>query len=264
MKIRLFKESDSLACVALFRETVHTVCKKDYSQEQLNAWAPDKIDLEKWAMRQAEAFTLVAHQGEQIIGFASLDQKKFVDMLYVSANHQGLGIASRLLAHLEEEAHRRGVREIQSDVSLTARAFFVSRGFTVERDYEKRVGDVSFKNAIMRKHLHVSSTKETARQNEAPTIPSPVSRKLAGPTPSPQALAEKYFPVDCDFTDELEALSVKRKKVIVSHWSPVGKLETNTGTIDNIFTTKAKEEFIKMSDSSLIRLDHIYEIVVVA
>lgn len=45
MTIRRFSESDTTKLIELFRETVHTVGQKDYSQEQLDVWAPEKTDL---------------------------------------------------------------------------------------------------------------------------------------------------------------------------------------------------------------------------
>lgn len=42
MEIRRFQDSDVHQIVLLFFETVHSVNLKDYSQAQLDAWAPEK------------------------------------------------------------------------------------------------------------------------------------------------------------------------------------------------------------------------------
>ena len=47
MIIRKYKSSDCNEIVQLFYNTVHKINAKDYTKEQLNAWATGKIDLEK-------------------------------------------------------------------------------------------------------------------------------------------------------------------------------------------------------------------------
>ena len=154
MNIRAFTETDGLQTIELFRKTVHEVCKKDYSPEQLNAWAPEHIDLEKWTSRLKNSFAVVADVEGRICGFASLTADGCVDMFYVAAHTQGLGVGAQLLGKLEEEAKRTGIQELHGDVSLTARAFFKQMGFTIEKEYSKFLGDIEFRNAIMVKMLN--------------------------------------------------------------------------------------------------------------
>ncbi len=60
MIIRKYKPIDCEYLVKLFYHTVHTVNAKDYSQEQLNVWATDKIDLGAWNKSLSEHYTIVA------------------------------------------------------------------------------------------------------------------------------------------------------------------------------------------------------------
>jgi putative acetyltransferase len=149
--IRTFASADTLPTIELFRNTVHVVGKDVYSKEQLSAWAPADIDAEKWKSRLAGAFTIVAWRSDKIVGFANLLDDGCVDLLYVAADHQGQGIASALLKTLENEATRRGVKKLYSDVSLTARKFFLAKCFVIEKEYSKKLRDVEFPNAIMGK-----------------------------------------------------------------------------------------------------------------
>ena len=48
MFIREYQPADGTALAELFYDTVHTVNAKDYGKEQLDAWAPDKMDLKQW------------------------------------------------------------------------------------------------------------------------------------------------------------------------------------------------------------------------
>lgn len=153
MKIRRFTTSDTPRLIELFQQTVHTVCRKDYTQEQLSAWAPDSIDVNRWTVRFENTYTLVVEQEEHILGFANLESDGCIDMFYVNATTQNQGVGSYLYAALQDEAKRRGFRTLHSDVSLTARQFFFSKGFVIGKEYKKNVSGVDFINAIMTKDL---------------------------------------------------------------------------------------------------------------
>ncbi len=48
MVIREYQTLDCKVLAELFYNTVHTVNAKDYTKEQLDAWATGTVDLEKW------------------------------------------------------------------------------------------------------------------------------------------------------------------------------------------------------------------------
>lgn len=49
MKIRLFHEQDAEQLARLFHETVRKINIRDYSINQVKAWAPDNIHFRNWA-----------------------------------------------------------------------------------------------------------------------------------------------------------------------------------------------------------------------
>jgi Rho-binding antiterminator len=67
-----------------------------------------------------------------------------------------------------------------------------------------------------------------------------------------------YRPVSCDFHDQLEELATLKKTCLVRYGNEAGEAFEVIGRIADIFT-KDKEEFLKMSDGQIIRLDHIRE-----
>ena len=69
--IRQFRASDLPALIDLFRDTVHRVNTRDYTPEQVRAWAPDAVNHDRWATL-AERFTVVADVEGQVAGFADL------------------------------------------------------------------------------------------------------------------------------------------------------------------------------------------------
>lgn len=115
----------------LFCETVHTVNIRDYTQDQVSAWAPPTQQA-----RQAVADRLKSQRTVGIkecgilIGFGSLTSSFDIDMLFVHKHRQGQGIGTRLIKELENIAARNGKSVIKVDVSLTAFPFFKHYGYT--------------------------------------------------------------------------------------------------------------------------------------
>ena len=60
MVIREYKPKDCRLLAELFYDTVHTVNAKDYTKEQLDAWADGNCDLERWNQSFQEHYTVVA------------------------------------------------------------------------------------------------------------------------------------------------------------------------------------------------------------
>src|SRR5215208_8380759 len=82
-EIRYYEAGDASEIVRLFFETVRSVNRADYSDEQLEAWAPGVPDSEEWHARMAGRRTLVAEEGGEVVGFAELEYDGRLDMLYV-------------------------------------------------------------------------------------------------------------------------------------------------------------------------------------
>lgn len=153
MNLRLFKTSDTPLLIDLFRDTIHQVCKKDYSPEQLNAWAPTIIDSSLWNERLLNSYCLISEIDGGITGFGSLKSDGCIDMFYIHANWQKKGVGSIIFNGLEQQATIMGLSSLHSDVSITARPFFKKQGFEIEKIYSKELRGIIFENAIMRKQL---------------------------------------------------------------------------------------------------------------
>ena len=129
--IRPYAAADLDALIVLFRDSVRRVARRDYSLEQLLAWAPDEVDRQGWAVRLAASSTWVAADGHRTVGFIALEPDGCLDLLYVHAELQGRGIASRLLSTAEGSARARGLNRLMTEASITARPFFERRGYKV-------------------------------------------------------------------------------------------------------------------------------------
>ncbi len=90
MILRKYISSDYTALAELFYNTVHTVNAKDYTIEQLNAWATGTIDFEKWNQSFLEHYTLVAIENDVIIGFGDIDNRGYKVVKEQQVKRQGI------------------------------------------------------------------------------------------------------------------------------------------------------------------------------
>lgn len=137
----------------LFVDTIKNICKTDYNSEQINVWASSIENSQRWQDIVTKQFLIVAQDNGKIIGFCSLDNGNYIDLLYVHKDYQRQGIAHKLYADIEKEATRQDQTKLTSDVSKTARPFFESIGFKVVSEQTVMRQSVELTNFKMTKKL---------------------------------------------------------------------------------------------------------------
>jgi putative acetyltransferase len=151
--VRDFRPSDVEAFVEIFRSAVRLVARRDYTEEQTIAWAPDEIDTSGWEAHYAGRQTFVAEIDGRPVGFTDLEPDGHLNMLYVHASYQRQGVASALLRALEGAASRQGMRRVYTEASITARRFFERCGFRVIAPQVVSTRGQEFINYTMEKNL---------------------------------------------------------------------------------------------------------------
>ena len=147
MIVREYQRDDCKEITELFFNTVHTVNAKDYTEEQLIAWATGKADLEQWDKSLQEHFSLVAVDAGMIVGFGDIDSSGYLDRLYVHKDYQRKGIATAICEALEQAV----TGKIINHASITAKPFFENRGYKVIREQQVTRQNVLLTNFIMEK-----------------------------------------------------------------------------------------------------------------
>lgn len=154
MVIRHYKASDRNALAQLFYDTVHEINKRDYTREQLDAWATGRVDLEKWNQSFLKHETLVAETDHKIVSFADMDiSVGYLDRLFVHKHYQGNKIASSLLHRLEEYAIKAGITSFKTYASITAKSFFEKQGYIVDSENTVLRNGIKLINYKMTKHI---------------------------------------------------------------------------------------------------------------
>ena len=89
----------------------------------------------------------------QVTGFSNLDREGHIDVMFVSPDHQGRGVARTLLTHIETCARDQGIGRLFTEASITARPFFARHGFELIAEQEVPLRGQLFRNFRMSKTL---------------------------------------------------------------------------------------------------------------
>jgi putative acetyltransferase len=151
--IRSYRPDDCRPLADLFRRAVREIARKDYSAEQVTAWAPDETDLERFHARRCAKPTFVAEIDGSVAGFSDIESNGHIDMLFVHPDHQRRGVAKALIEHVVEFARKAGNNHLTVEASITARPSFERQGFRVVTDQIVESNGAHFLNYRMERFL---------------------------------------------------------------------------------------------------------------
>lgn len=156
-EIRPLQSGDGEPLRQLFRHAIEQTGSKHYDAEAVAAWSARADDADFISSLQ-QGLTLVATLHGEHAGFAQLHPVNHIEMLYLSPDASGLGIASLLYQYLEDEARIAGSHTLSTASSLTAQRFFEGMGWLVSGEEEVQRQGVTIKRLRMEKVL-VSPTR---------------------------------------------------------------------------------------------------------
>ena len=151
--VRPYRHEDAGQIAVLFRDTVRTVNLADYTQAQVEAWAPAEAYPDRWDAKLGGRATFVAAARDEVVGFADVEPDGHLDHLFVHHRYQRRGIATALHAAVEAAARQAGAGRLFTEASITARPFFLRTGYVELRCQTVTVRGVDLTNFVMEKPL---------------------------------------------------------------------------------------------------------------
>ena len=146
--------SDAAEIKHLFQDTVLTINRQDYLPEEVADWALCGAEISHFEEIIKNQYVLVAQDSRTaIVGFASITPSGYLHSMFVHKDCQNRGIATRLLYEIERYAEDMGIKRITSEVSITARPFFESKGFVVEACQRRKAKHLYLTNFQMAKDI---------------------------------------------------------------------------------------------------------------
>ena len=151
--IRDFQEEDAPTLWALFFNTVRKVNRRDYTEQQVKAWAQEGFDSQLWLKKMISIQPFVAELDGVIVGYSDVQPSGLVDHFFCHHEYQGQGVGRALMTHVIKQAEAKGLNRIFSEVSITARPFYEHMGFTVVNERQIEVRGATLTNYVMEKNL---------------------------------------------------------------------------------------------------------------
>ncbi len=152
---RPYQASDAEALASIYYNTIHHINSRDYSIEQINAWAPasslEKLD--GWKLKWEKLIPIVALSENIVVGFAELESNGHIDCFYVHHEFQNQGVGSALMNAIETKATQNNSPLLYAVVSITAKPFFERRGFLVVKKQRVTIRGAELTNFVMEKIL---------------------------------------------------------------------------------------------------------------
>lgn len=154
IKVRTYQETDAPTLAMIYYHTIHNINIRDYSEEQVNAWAPyDSVeDYSGWQKKLAMVRPFVAVINDIIVGFAEFEPNGHIDCFYVHHEFQGKGVGSALMVAIVDKAQKEDIVRIFAEVSITARPFFEAKGFQLVKEQQVTIRGVKLTNFVMEKN----------------------------------------------------------------------------------------------------------------
>ncbi|WP_104036964.1 GNAT family N-acetyltransferase [Vibrio jasicida] len=151
--IRDFQEEDAPKLWALFFNTVRNVNRRDYTEQQVKAWAQEGFDSQLWLKKMISIQPFVAVLDGVIVGYSDVQPSGLVDHFFCHHEYQGQGVGRALMTHVLEQAKAKGLTRIYSEVSVTARPFYEHMGFIVVNEQQIEVRGATLTNYVMERRL---------------------------------------------------------------------------------------------------------------
>ncbi len=151
IEIRQYQAGEEIQLWDIFFTTIRNINIKDYSVEQVQAWAPDDYQQIEWTKRIQKINPYVALIENKVVGYADVQKDGYVDHFFCHWQCQGQGVGRLLMQTLFKKAEQQQLKRLYSQVSITARPFFEYFGFTVIKEQQVTIRGQILTNFVMEK-----------------------------------------------------------------------------------------------------------------
>lgn len=153
-RIRKLCSEDLDSLSRIYSDSILQLGNEYYSAEQVTAWASFSADTEEFNAWLIDATTLVAvDTSDTCLGFGSFQSQGRVSSLFVAPEFQRMGLGSKLLERLMEEARSRAFAMITTEASEFSRPLFEKYGFVITEVERSKFKGVDFTRYAMQARI---------------------------------------------------------------------------------------------------------------
>jgi GNAT superfamily N-acetyltransferase len=149
VRVRRYRASDATACCAVVTAAVSGMADVNEAARALITAHATPAAL---GSELASFYTIVALDGDRIVGLAALDADE-IKRVYVHPAAQGRGVGRAMMARLERDARRRGLSAVRVVAGAAAATFYEHLRYARVSDGEHVAGTARVPFSTMRKAL---------------------------------------------------------------------------------------------------------------
>lgn len=131
----------------VYFSSIRMVCSKDYSKEQIEAWAPESFDMTIFERKMSILDPFLAICDEKVVGYSDLQSDGLIDHFFVHGDFQEKGVGTRLMNAILDKGE--SYPKLYSNVSHTAKPFFLKHGFSVVNVKNEEIRGALIENNLM-------------------------------------------------------------------------------------------------------------------
>ena len=127
--------------------SIRMACSKDYTKEQIEAWAPESFDLNIFTKTMDKLNPFVAMSSGKVIGYTDLQNDGLIDHFFVHGEFQRKGAGTKLMEAILNKG--KSYPKLFSNVSHTAKPLYLKYGFSVAKVKNEEIRGVYIENNLM-------------------------------------------------------------------------------------------------------------------
>jgi GNAT superfamily N-acetyltransferase len=143
IRIRRAAKTDAAAACDVIRGSITELLAVEHMNDEatLAAWLENKTEENalRWIVAD-DRYSIVALDGGRVCGFGMIKKSGEIGLLYVAPEARFRGASRSMLRELERQATQWGAATVTAVSSLTARGFYLKRGYAVSGEPVKGFG----------------------------------------------------------------------------------------------------------------------------
>ena len=153
MNLRRITKKDQLELKKIYFDSILKIDESIYSREQKLAWASQAWDNMNFERTIIEGKGWLINERENTIAFIIRFPRNRIALFYCKGNYQRLGLGSKLLEKIEEEARKEGLTFLITEASLISFKLFIKSNWKIIRKEKIIIKNIIFERYKMIKNF---------------------------------------------------------------------------------------------------------------
>ena len=156
MNLRQITTKDQLELKKVYFDSIQSIDKDIYSEEQKRAWSSQAWDNPNFdkSINKGKGW-LLCEKGI-IVAFATRNPNNKIALFYCKGKFQRKGYGSKLLHKLEDEAKKEGLDSLLTDASLISYELFLKNDWKIIRKEKVTIKNIFFERYKMIKIIKIN------------------------------------------------------------------------------------------------------------